>query len=81
MKIGMLLPSAGQQATRENIIHAAMQAEEERFDSLWGMGETYLTSKATNTISIGGNQIKPNQTENHANAVEVHTKKASVGTT
>jgi alkanesulfonate monooxygenase SsuD/methylene tetrahydromethanopterin reductase-like flavin-dependent oxidoreductase (luciferase family) len=35
MKIGMLLPSAGQQATRENIIHAAMQAEEERFDSLW----------------------------------------------
>lgn len=36
MKIGMLLPSAGQQATRENIIHAAMQAEEERFDSRGG---------------------------------------------
>jgi alkanesulfonate monooxygenase SsuD/methylene tetrahydromethanopterin reductase-like flavin-dependent oxidoreductase (luciferase family) len=35
MKIGMLLPSAGQQARRENIIQAAKQAEEERFDSLW----------------------------------------------
>jgi alkanesulfonate monooxygenase SsuD/methylene tetrahydromethanopterin reductase-like flavin-dependent oxidoreductase (luciferase family) len=35
MRIGMLLPEAGQQATRENIVHAARQAEEERFDSLW----------------------------------------------
>jgi alkanesulfonate monooxygenase SsuD/methylene tetrahydromethanopterin reductase-like flavin-dependent oxidoreductase (luciferase family) len=35
MKIGMLLPSAGQQATRENIIQAAKQAEQEGFDSLW----------------------------------------------
>ena len=39
MKVGMVLPEAGQQATRENIIQAAKQAEEERFDSLWGMGE------------------------------------------
>jgi probable F420-dependent oxidoreductase len=31
----MVLPEAGQQATRENIIQAAKQAEEERFDSLW----------------------------------------------
>ncbi|HEU4445757.1 MAG TPA: LLM class F420-dependent oxidoreductase [Nitrososphaeraceae archaeon] len=35
MKVGMLLPSAGEQATRKNIIQAAKQAEEERFDSLW----------------------------------------------
>ena len=31
----MLLPSAGQQATKENLVHAAKQAEEEKFDSLW----------------------------------------------
>lgn len=31
----MLLPSAGQQATRENLVQAAKQAEEERFDSVW----------------------------------------------
>ncbi len=35
MKIGMVLAETGQQATRENIIQAAKQAEEERFDSLW----------------------------------------------
>jgi probable F420-dependent oxidoreductase len=35
MKVGMLIPSAGQQATRENLVQAAKQAEEERFDSLW----------------------------------------------
>jgi probable F420-dependent oxidoreductase len=35
MEVGMLLPSAGQQATRENLVQAAKQAEEERFDSLW----------------------------------------------
>ena len=35
MKVGMLLPSAGQQATRENLVQAAKQAEEERFASLW----------------------------------------------
>ena len=35
MKVGMLLPSAGQQATKENLVHAAKQAEGEKFDSLW----------------------------------------------
>ncbi|MCD6038485.1 MAG: fgd [Nitrososphaeraceae archaeon] len=35
MKIGILLPLAGQQATRENIIQTAKLAEQEDFDSLW----------------------------------------------
>jgi hypothetical protein len=35
MKSGIVLPYAGQHATRENLIQAAKQAEEERFDSLW----------------------------------------------
>ena len=35
MKVGITLPQAGQQATRENIIQAVMQAEEEGFDSVW----------------------------------------------
>ena len=35
MKVGMVLPEAGQQATRENLVQAAKQAEEEGFDSLW----------------------------------------------
>jgi probable F420-dependent oxidoreductase len=35
MKVGIVLPEAGQQATRENIIQAAKEAEKEGFDSLW----------------------------------------------
>ena len=36
MKIGLTLPQAGQgEAARENVINAARQAEENRFDSVW----------------------------------------------
>jgi probable F420-dependent oxidoreductase len=35
LKIGILLPQAGQQAKKENIIHTANLAEKEGFDSLW----------------------------------------------
>jgi alkanesulfonate monooxygenase SsuD/methylene tetrahydromethanopterin reductase-like flavin-dependent oxidoreductase (luciferase family) len=35
LKVGLVLPQSGQQATKENVIHAAKQAEEEGFDSLW----------------------------------------------
>lgn len=35
MKVGILLPVTGQQATRENISHVAKEAENEGFDSLW----------------------------------------------
>ncbi|HKG31121.1 MAG TPA: TIGR03619 family F420-dependent LLM class oxidoreductase [Nitrososphaeraceae archaeon] len=35
MKIGLVLPQAGEQATTENIIHMAKTAEQEDFDSLW----------------------------------------------
>lgn len=35
MKVGIVLPQAGEQATRENIVQTAKQAEKEGFDSLW----------------------------------------------
>ena len=35
MKVGITLPQAGQQATRDNVIHMAQSAESEGFDSLW----------------------------------------------
>lgn len=35
MKIGLTLPQVGQQATRENIIGTATEAEKEGFESLW----------------------------------------------
>jgi probable F420-dependent oxidoreductase len=41
LKIGITLPQAGQQATRENVIQIANLAEKEGFDSLW-VGERLL---------------------------------------
>ena len=35
MKVGITLPQIGQQATKDNIIHVARQAEKEGFDSIW----------------------------------------------
>ena len=35
MKVGITLPNLGPQATRENVIQLATQAEKEGFDSLW----------------------------------------------
>ena len=35
MKVGILLPQAGQQATRKNVIHMGQSAESEGFDSIW----------------------------------------------
>ncbi|HYA85067.1 MAG TPA: hypothetical protein VEH06_16710 [Candidatus Bathyarchaeia archaeon] len=35
MKVGITLLQAGQQATRENVIQIAQNAEKEGFDSLW----------------------------------------------
>jgi len=35
LKVGLVLPQTGQQATRENVIQMAKNAESEDFDSLW----------------------------------------------
>jgi probable F420-dependent oxidoreductase len=35
LKVGISLPQAGEQATRENVLHIAQNAESEGFDSLW----------------------------------------------
>jgi probable F420-dependent oxidoreductase len=35
LKVGISLPQAGQQATKENMLHMAQTAESEGFDSVW----------------------------------------------
>ena len=35
MKFGIALPNLGPQATRETVLHTAIQAEKEGFDSIW----------------------------------------------
>ena len=41
MKIGLILPQFGLQATKDNVIRLALMAEQERFNSLW-VGERLL---------------------------------------
>ena len=35
MKVGITIPNLGPQATRENVLQTAIQAEKEGFDSVW----------------------------------------------
>jgi alkanesulfonate monooxygenase SsuD/methylene tetrahydromethanopterin reductase-like flavin-dependent oxidoreductase (luciferase family) len=35
MKVGIVLPQTGQQATKDNVIELAQKSEKEGFDSLW----------------------------------------------
>ena len=35
MKVGISLPQAGSQATKENMLHMVQAAESEGFDSIW----------------------------------------------
>jgi probable F420-dependent oxidoreductase len=37
MKVGILLPHVGENATRENVLYIAKQAEEEGLDSIWAI--------------------------------------------
>ena len=37
MKVGILLPHTGENATRENVLYIAKQAEEEGLDSIWAL--------------------------------------------
>jgi alkanesulfonate monooxygenase SsuD/methylene tetrahydromethanopterin reductase-like flavin-dependent oxidoreductase (luciferase family) len=35
MKVGISIPNIGPQATRENVVETAIQAEKDGFDSVW----------------------------------------------
>ncbi len=35
MKVGIVLPQTGQQATKDNVVELAQKSEKEGFDSLW----------------------------------------------
>jgi len=35
MKVGITIPNLGPQATRENVLQTAIEAEKEGFDSVW----------------------------------------------
>jgi len=52
MKAGILLPQAGDYATRENVLYIANEAEKERLDSVWVLERLSwpLKPKTTGTV-------------------------------
>ncbi|MGA6989918.1 MAG: TIGR03619 family F420-dependent LLM class oxidoreductase [Nitrososphaeraceae archaeon] len=48
MKIGLTLPQAGEQATKDNIVDTAKKAEKEGFDSVWVLERLLYPTKPQN---------------------------------
>ena len=85
LKVGVSLPQAGQQATRENVIHMAQSAESEGFDSLWVFERLFglqiyklhilvLQMEASRRIS---DDVRPNR---NASYVAADINKIALGT-
>jgi probable F420-dependent oxidoreductase len=86
MKVGMVLPEAGQQATRENIVQAAKQAEEEGFDSLWTWERLICPLKPQTPYPLTPDGSLPTEFQNVFDTLETltfaaaNTNKIALGT-
>jgi probable F420-dependent oxidoreductase len=86
MKVGMVLPEAGQQATRKNIIQAAKQAEEEGFDSLWTWERLICPLKPQTPYPLTPDGSLPTEFQNVFDTLETltfaaaNTNKIALGT-
>jgi alkanesulfonate monooxygenase SsuD/methylene tetrahydromethanopterin reductase-like flavin-dependent oxidoreductase (luciferase family) len=48
LKIGLTLPQAGEQVTKDNIVDTAKKAEKEGFDSVWVLERLLYPTKPQN---------------------------------
>src|ERR687885_2856945 len=86
MKIGIVLPEAGQQATRENVIQAAKEAEKEGFDSLWTWERLLAPLKPQTPYPLSPDGSLPEEFQNVFDTLETltfvaaNTKKIALGT-
>jgi len=86
MKVGMVLPEAGYQATRKNIIQAAKQAEEEGFDSLWVWDRLICPLKPQTPYPLTPDGSLPTEFQNVFDTLETltfaaaNTSKIALGT-
>jgi alkanesulfonate monooxygenase SsuD/methylene tetrahydromethanopterin reductase-like flavin-dependent oxidoreductase (luciferase family) len=82
----MVLPEAGQQATRENIVQAAKQAEEEGFGSLWTWERLICPVKPQISYPLTPDGSLPTKFQNVFDTLETltfaaaNTNKISLGT-
>ena len=86
MKVGIVLPEAGQQATRENVIQAANEAEKEGFDSLWTWERLLAPLKPQTPYPLTPDGSLPAEFQNVFDALETltfvaaNTKRIMLGT-
>jgi probable F420-dependent oxidoreductase len=86
MKIGVVLPEAGQQATRENVVQAAKEAEKEGFDSLWTWERMLAPLNPQTTYPLTPDGSLPEEFQNVFDTLETltfvaaNTEKIALGT-
>lgn len=71
MKVGITLPNIGPQATRENILQLAIQAEKEDFDSLWTIRRILWPLKPQSTYLASPDGSLPSEYQNALDALDV----------
>jgi probable F420-dependent oxidoreductase len=71
MKVGITLPNIGPQATRDNIIQLATQAEEEGFDSLWTIRRILWPLKPQSSYAVTPDGALPAEYQSVLDALDV----------
>jgi probable F420-dependent oxidoreductase len=86
MKVGIVLPQAGHQATKSNIIQTAKEAEHEGFDSLWTWERHLWPSKPQTPYPLTPDGSLPTEYQNVFEPLETltyvaaNTTKIAIGT-
>ena len=86
LKIGIILPNVGSQATKENIVHMAQMAEAEGFDSLWVFERLLWPIKPQTPYPVTQDGSLPEEYQTTLDPLETltftaaHTSKISLGT-
>jgi probable F420-dependent oxidoreductase len=86
MKVGITLPNLGPQATRENVLQTAIQAENEGFDSVWTISRILYPLKPQSPFSGTPDGLLPIEYQNALDPLDVlvyvaaNTSKISLGT-
>src|SRR5918995_7318946 len=73
MKVGILLPHTGENATRENVLYIAKQAEEEGLDSIWALERLLWPVKPQTPYGGGPNAPIPVEYQNILDPLETLT--------
>ncbi len=86
MKVGITLPNLGPQATRENVLQTAIQAENEGFDSVWTISGILYPLKPQSPFRGTPDGLLPIEYQNALDPLDVlvyvaaNTSKISLGT-